>query len=85
MENVNTFLDENPTEIVVFIYQVNNDVDQPVDLNAFYNQLSAVDGFVDKMYVHGGTNVTWPTLRSLKNSNKVCMYVCVCFILCHFL
>jgi hypothetical protein len=73
MDNVNTFLDENPTEVIVFIYQVNNDVDLTVDLNAFYSQLTQVDGFVDKMYVHGGTNVTWPTLRELKNTNKVCI------------
>ncbi|KAG7359961.1 hypothetical protein IV203_035059 [Nitzschia inconspicua] len=65
MQNVNTFLDNNPTELIVFVYQVNSAVDQPVDLNAFYNQMASVDGFLDKLYVHPGNNATWPTLGEL--------------------
>jgi hypothetical protein len=73
MTFVNTFLDDNPSEVIVFVYQVNNDVDETVDLNNFYSQLTAVDGFVDKLYVHPGPNVTWPTLRELTDPsfNKV--------------
>lgn len=73
MQNVNSFLDSNPTEVIVFIYQVNSAVDQPVDLNAFYNQMSLVDGFLDKLYVHSGTNTSWPTLGELTDpaTNKV--------------
>lgn len=73
MMGVNQFLDDNPTEVVVFIYQVNSDVDQEVNLQQFYNKMSLVDGFVDKIYVHGGPNSTWPTLGELTdpNVNKV--------------
>ena len=63
MQGVNKFLDENPTETVVFIYQVNNDVDQEVDLNSFYGQLLLVDGLVEKLYVHSDAGTPWPTLR----------------------
>jgi hypothetical protein len=73
MENVNTFLDSNPTEVIVFIYEVNNEVDQPVDLNAFYERMALVSGFLDKLYVHPGPNATWPTLGELTDPdlNKV--------------
>jgi hypothetical protein len=73
MQNVNTFLDNNPTEVIVFIYQVNSAVDQPVDLNAFYSQMAQVDGLLDKLYVHPGANATWPTLGELTDPavNKV--------------
>jgi len=63
MQGVNKFLDNNPTETVVFIYQVNNDVDQEVDLNLFFDQLLLVDGLTDKLYVHNNAGTPWPTLR----------------------
>lgn len=65
MQNVNEFLDKNPTETIVFIYQVDNGADQMVDLNAFYDKLLLVDGLVEKMYVHEGRDTPWPTLRQL--------------------
>mmetsp|Transcript_6834 Transcript_6834/g.11907 ORF Transcript_6834/g.11907 Transcript_6834/m.11907 type:complete len:393 (+) Transcript_6834:142-1320(+) len=70
MDFVNNFLDENPSEVIVFIYQVNNDVDQVVDLNDFYSQMTQVSGFMEKLYVHSGPNATWPTLRELTSTNK---------------
>ena len=73
MQGVNEFLDRNPTELIVFIYQVDNNVDQDVDLNKFYDQLQLVDGLVDKLYVHSGPGNAWPTLGQLINPavNKV--------------
>jgi hypothetical protein len=73
MLGVNQFLDDNPTEVVVFIYQVNSNVDQEVNLQGFYDKMTLVDGFVDKIYVHDGPNSTWPTLGELTdpNVNKV--------------
>jgi hypothetical protein len=65
MQNVNTFLDRNPTETIVFIYQVDDDADQEVDLNQFYDQMLLVDGLVDKLYVHDSPGSAWPTLRQL--------------------
>jgi hypothetical protein len=73
MQNVNEFLDKNPTETIIFIYEVNNGVDQTVDLNRFYDRMLLVDGLVEKLYVHDGRDSPWPTLRQLKESsfNKV--------------
>lgn len=65
MNSVNTFLDNNPSEVVIFIYEVNNGVDRDVDLNLFYDKLLQVDGLVDKMYVHDDPTSPWPTLREL--------------------
>lgn len=65
MQNVNTFLDRNPTETIVFIYQVDDDADQEVDLNQFYDQMLLVDGLMDKLYVHDSPDSAWPTLRQL--------------------
>lgn len=73
MTNINNFLNDNPTEVIVFIYQVNSAVDQPVDLNAFNSQLATIDGFLDKLYVHPGVDTPWPTLGELTDPsvNKV--------------
>ena len=71
MTNINTFLNDNPTEVIVFIYQVNSAVDQPVDLNAFNSQLASIDGFLDKLYIHTGVDQPWPTLGELTSTNKV--------------
>ena len=73
MQNVNEFLDKNPTETIIFIYQVDNDAEQRVDLNAFYDKLLLVDGLIEKLYVHDGPDTPWPTLRQLTNPefNKV--------------
>lgn len=69
MNGVNTFLDQNPSEIIVFIYQVNNDVDRYVDLNDFYDKLLQIEGLTEKMYVHDGPTSSWPTLRQLTDPN----------------
>lgn len=69
MQNVNEFLDKNPTETIIFIYEVNNGVDQTVDLNRFYDRMLLVDGLVEKLYVHDGRDSPWPTLRQLKESS----------------
>ena len=76
MQNVNTFLDKNPTETIVFIFQVNNDVDEEVDLNQFYDQLLLVDGLVEKLYIHENAGTPWPTLRQQTDPafNKVSRY-----------
>lgn len=65
MQNVNDFLDRNPTEVIIFIYQVNNNVGDRVDLNQFYDQMLLVNGLVDKLYIHPGRGSPWPTLREL--------------------
>mmetsp|Transcript_19987 Transcript_19987/g.43472 ORF Transcript_19987/g.43472 Transcript_19987/m.43472 type:complete len:387 (-) Transcript_19987:2422-3582(-) len=65
MKSVNQFLDENPTEVIVFVYQVDDDAGREVDLNQFYDKLLLVDGLVDKLYVHQDRDTPWPTLGQL--------------------
>mmetsp|Transcript_39892 Transcript_39892/g.96295 ORF Transcript_39892/g.96295 Transcript_39892/m.96295 type:complete len:408 (+) Transcript_39892:290-1513(+) len=69
MTNVNQFLDENPSEVVIFLFQINSDVDQTVSMLEFSNQIQQVSGgsFKDKIYEHPTPNATWPTLGQLRN------------------
>ena len=73
MKSVNQFLDENPTEVIVFVYQVDDDADRGVDLNQFYDKLLLVDGLAEKLYVHQDPDTPWPTLGQLTEPafNKV--------------
>jgi hypothetical protein len=66
-----SFLNNNPTEILLVTLELNPDMDQPVDLNNLYSEMEAVSGFVDYLYVHPDSTATWPTLRELKTSGKV--------------
>ena len=59
------FLDKNPTEVVVFIFEITDDVDQPVNMQDFYFLFVQIRGFIDMMYVHDGPGSPWPTLREL--------------------
>jgi hypothetical protein len=67
--NVNQFLDENPSETVIFLFQINSDVDQAVSMLDFSNILQQAAGgqFKNKIYQHSGLNATWPTLGQLRN------------------
>ena len=68
MQGVNKFLDGNPTETIVFIYQVNNDVDQEVNLNSFYDQLLLVDGLTEKLYtaLYLSITLSWNMYQEFK-------------------
>eukprot|EP00339_Tiarina_fusa_P018132 CAMPEP_0117031182 /NCGR_PEP_ID=MMETSP0472-20121206/22446_1 /TAXON_ID=693140 ORGANISM="Tiarina fusus, Strain LIS" /NCGR_SAMPLE_ID=MMETSP0472 /ASSEMBLY_ACC=CAM_ASM_000603 /LENGTH=383 /DNA_ID=CAMNT_0004739463 /DNA_START=48 /DNA_END=1199 /DNA_ORIENTATION=+ len=68
--NINTFMNDNPTEVVVITLQMNSNADQAVNLEELYTFATAVPGFSEKFYQH--TNVTddWPTLREVIGSNK---------------
>jgi hypothetical protein len=69
--NINTFMDENPTEVVVITIQMNSKVDQAVDLAELYAFMTAVPGFSEKFYEHPNLIDDWPTLRGVIESNKV--------------
>lgn len=63
------FLERNPSEIVIFFFEVRNDVDQYVDLNDFWFLFVQMWDIVEKVYVHDGgpdgKKKPWPTLREL--------------------
>jgi hypothetical protein len=68
-----SFLNENPTEMLLVTMELNPDQDQAVDINDVYSDMSNSAGFVDYLYVHPDANTEWPTLRQLKESGKVCL------------
>ena len=69
---INTFLDENPTEVIMIPLQLNSQVDRPVDLWSFYNVTNEeVPGFSDKFYIHPNLIADWPPLREVIAANKV--------------
>jgi hypothetical protein len=69
--SINSFLDENPTETILIILEINNGVDETVDLDEVYNILSGVDGLVEKIYVHNDRTAPWPSLREVVYANTV--------------
>jgi hypothetical protein len=71
-----SFLDNNPTEILLVTLELNSDLDQAVDLNDVYSEMQAVTGFVDYMYIHSSSSTSWPTLRELKEAGTVRDYEC---------
>lgn len=69
--NINTFVDNNPTEILFLIFQMNSGADQPVDLAELYNLMTVVPGFTEKAYKHTNQTADWPTLRELIEGDEV--------------
>jgi hypothetical protein len=69
MTNINQFLDENPSEIIMLLFQINSDVDETVDMIAFANLIQQVSGgqFKDKIYQHPSSDTAWPSLGQLRN------------------
>lgn len=71
--NINDFLDNNPSEIIVLPIELNSEVGQAVDLDELYGIMQQVSGFVDKFYHHENRTADWPTLGDLVQSNQVCL------------
>lgn len=69
--SINSFLDANPTEIILIILEIDNSADETVDLDVLYNILSRVDGLVEKIYVHNDKTAPWPSLRTVVDRNTV--------------
>ncbi len=64
--NVVSFLDENPSEIVFFNFEISFNKPTPQML---WNVMKQVDGFEEKSYVHNGGN-NWPTIGNLLGKGK---------------
>ena len=69
--NIVDFLQKNPTEVIIFNMQIDNEASvanvQFADIDIL---MSAVTNFTDLMYAHPDPASPWPTLRELINSNK---------------
>jgi len=68
--NINQFLDDNRNEVLMLTMEVNSDADGAVDLFAFRDMISNIDGLLSKFYVHPAIDVVWPSLRQVVASNK---------------
>lgn len=75
MMGVKEFLLKNPTEIVIFFFEVKDDIGRPVNLRDFYFLMVQIMGFVSMIYKHSGVDDSWPTLRELTDPavNQVCL------------
>jgi hypothetical protein len=67
---IKSFLDENPTDIILMTFQINSEADQAVNLNVVATFLDSA-GLTDMLYVYDPeTDPEWPTLRAMKESDK---------------
>jgi hypothetical protein len=72
---LNDWLDQNPTELVVIYLEINEAADQAVDLSDVENILEAVpNNFADKLYQHSNSNTgegdSWPLMQELLANGK---------------
>lgn len=85
LQDVVTFLDTHPNDVVLMTMELNSDAGYPVDLVDFYYAVvTQVEGLTKYMYIHtesddtasqanpsGNTMDTWPTLGSLIDNDTV--------------
>jgi len=67
------FLERNPSEIVLFFFEMRSDVDEYVDLQEFWLLMLQVKGLAQKIYGHDAPNSTnpWPLLGEMIDNEKV--------------
>mmetsp|Transcript_825 Transcript_825/g.1962 ORF Transcript_825/g.1962 Transcript_825/m.1962 type:complete len:413 (+) Transcript_825:58-1296(+) len=70
MTSINTFLDDNPNEVLMIQLEITNKAGLEVDLNDFYALLTQIDGLTSKFYEHPAIDIAWPTLRDVVRDNK---------------
>jgi hypothetical protein len=72
--NINTWLEKNPTEVILMPIEINNDAGSDEDRNTIrlsdiYDIISSVDGLPEKMWSIGSLGY-FPTLQELISSNQ---------------
>jgi hypothetical protein len=72
LRSIVTFLNNNPTEVILITLQLDSGADDTVSLDDFYTQLKdTVPEVLAMTYEHPQDAASWPTLGELKNSGKV--------------
>ncbi len=67
--NVNKFLDDNPTEFLIFNFEMStSEDDEPPSQADLWELMKPIEGFRRKTYDHSGGQ--WPTARELIETNK---------------
>lgn len=64
-----TFLNDNPSEIIVINIEINSQAGQQVTLDGIYQVLTNVSGMTDMLYQHSNSSYAWPTLRTLRDAD----------------
>lgn len=68
--NINSFLDDNPTELVILNFEMSADDPTPQEI---WNVISPITDFRRKVYNHDGGQ--WPTMRELlANNHQVLLF-----------
>jgi len=70
--NIVEFLNNNPTEFVLITLQIDNNADDPVSLDDFFDDLKLkAPSLLPLMYAHPAAAASWPSLGELKALGKV--------------
>ena len=64
-ENINSFLNNNPMEVIIFNFEMSTGDPTPTEL---WNVMSSVNGFTSKVYER--TSANWPTLKQMLDNQK---------------
>jgi hypothetical protein len=73
--NIVSFLETNPSEVILLNMQIDNDAGGAVVLlDDIYTVMESVEGFTSLLYAHPDTNTEWPTLRELTSSKKQILF-----------
>ncbi len=80
-QNVNKFLNNNPTEFIVFNFEMSRGEDPPSQAE-LWALMNPIEGFRKKSYNHPGGQ--WPTARELiANDKRIILFQHNGFYLCH--
>lgn len=63
-EWIDTWLSENPNEVLLMPIQLHNEADGEVTLQEMFDMLRLAGNFLDKLYVHG-SSTSFPTFQAL--------------------
>lgn len=79
LNNIVTFLERNPSEVIVLEFQLHN---ADLAIYELYRIMSDVPGLTESMYYHEHKMARWPRLGDLITANKVTYsLVLLCFFL----
>jgi len=65
--NIRDFLSKNKFEIIILVFEMSVG---DIQVDEFYDLMTGVDGFVEKMYTHKDPNESWPKMSELLNDGK---------------
>ena len=71
-QNLNDFLNDNESEILILVFEMSVGT---IALEEFYDIMTKVDGFTDKIYAHKDAAKSWPKMsQMLYNKKQIVMF-----------